>query len=65
MHTDGDELSPTVSGFPEEAVFTGSGLAAARRPGMTLQLWSVSGCRPTPRSSSFCSAMVCSGAALG
>jgi hypothetical protein len=41
MHTDGDELIPSVDGVPEEAVFIGSGLAAARRPGMTLQSLSV------------------------
>ena len=41
MHTDGDELIPSVDGVSEEAVFIGSGLAAARRPGMTLQSLSV------------------------
>jgi hypothetical protein len=41
MHTDGDELIPRVDGLPEEAVFIGSGLAVARRPGMTLQSLSV------------------------
>jgi hypothetical protein len=37
MHTDGDELIPSVNGLPEEAVLIGSGLVAARRSGMTLQ----------------------------
>jgi hypothetical protein len=41
MHTDGDELIPRVDGLPEEAVFIGSWLAAARRTGMTLQSLSV------------------------
>ena len=35
MHTDGDELIPSVNDWPAEAVFMGSGLTAARRPGMT------------------------------
>jgi hypothetical protein len=37
MHTDGDELIASANGLPEEAEFIGSGLVAARRPGMTLQ----------------------------
>ena len=35
MHTDGNEAIPRVNDWPEEAVFIGSGLTAARRPGMT------------------------------
>jgi hypothetical protein len=35
MHTDSDELIPSVNGLSDEGVFIGSGFVAARRPGMT------------------------------
>jgi len=52
MHTDGDELIPSVNDWPAEAVFMGSGLTAARRPGMTIKRLSPNGFRADPHISS-------------